>query len=90
VRRGNTENFFQYPLERYAEKNKTKYCAVVHSRKEGVKMKKILLSVVAGWSFPCSGLPLAVEPGSVEFLNTGKVLPTNLPFSEAVRVGNTL
>lgn len=26
----------------------------------------------------------------VEFLNSGKVLPTNLPFSEAVRVGNTL
>lgn len=27
---------------------------------------------------------------SIEFLNSGKVLPTNLPFSEAVRVGNTL
>ncbi len=53
-------------------------------------MKKILLSVVAGWSFPCPGLPLAVEPGSVEFLNSGKVLPTDLLFSEAVRMGNTL
>src|SRR5271157_1073783 len=27
---------------------------------------------------------------SVEFLNSGKVLPTNLPFSEAVRVGNVV
>jgi len=43
----------------------------------------------------CSGLTiagplLAREGGSVEFLNSGKVLPTTLPFSEAVRVGNTL
>lgn len=53
-------------------------------------MKKILLAVVAGWRFLCSGLAFAVEPGSVEFLNSGKVLPTNLPFSEAVRVGNTV
>ena len=30
------------------------------------------------------------EPQSIEFLNSGKVLPTNLPFSEAVRVGDTL
>jgi reactive intermediate/imine deaminase len=29
-------------------------------------------------------------PTGVEFLNSGKVLPTNLPFSEAVRVGDTL
>lgn len=28
--------------------------------------------------------------GDVEFLNTGKVLPTGLPFSDAVRVDNTL
>ena len=27
---------------------------------------------------------------SVEFLNSGKVLPTSLPFSEAVRVGQTV
>ena len=26
----------------------------------------------------------------IEFLNSGKVIPTTLPFSEAVRVGNTL
>ena len=33
---------------------------------------------------------LAAEAGAVEFLNSGKVLPKNLPFSEAVRVGSTL
>jgi enamine deaminase RidA (YjgF/YER057c/UK114 family) len=27
---------------------------------------------------------------SVEFLNSGQILPNNLPFSEAVRHGNTL
>jgi len=32
----------------------------------------------------------ADQDHSVEFLNSGKVLPTTLPFSEAVRVGNTL
>jgi reactive intermediate/imine deaminase len=32
----------------------------------------------------------AQAPTGVEFLNSGKVLPTNLPFSEAVRVGDTL
>ena len=26
----------------------------------------------------------------VEFLNSGKIMPATLPFSEAVRVGNTL
>ena len=32
----------------------------------------------------------AHTPSNVEFLNSGKVLPTSLPFSEAVRVGNTV
>jgi reactive intermediate/imine deaminase len=32
----------------------------------------------------------AVESAKVEFLNSGKVLPGNLPFSEAVRVGDLL
>jgi 2-iminobutanoate/2-iminopropanoate deaminase len=32
----------------------------------------------------------AEEKMRVEFLNSGKVLPTNLPFSEAVRVGDLL
>jgi len=36
-----------------------------------------------------NGVP-AAESGKVEFLNSGKVLPGNLPFSEAVRVGDLL
>jgi 2-iminobutanoate/2-iminopropanoate deaminase len=33
---------------------------------------------------------IAETPPAIEFLNSGKVTPTTLPFSEAVRVGNTL
>jgi reactive intermediate/imine deaminase len=32
----------------------------------------------------------AEQPATIQFLNSGKVLPTDLPFSEAVRVDNTL
>jgi reactive intermediate/imine deaminase len=32
----------------------------------------------------------AAPSTTIEFLNSGKVLPTTLPFSEAVRVGNTI
>ena len=32
----------------------------------------------------------AAKPPAAEFLNSGKVYPTTLPLSEAVRVGNTL
>jgi 2-iminobutanoate/2-iminopropanoate deaminase len=52
---------------------------------------KILLLAAAMLSISTFGsAPHADENKSVEFLNSGKVLPTNLPFSEAVRVGNTL
>jgi reactive intermediate/imine deaminase len=34
--------------------------------------------------------PAAAAKGGIEYLNSGKVLPATLPFSEAVRVGNTL
>jgi 2-iminobutanoate/2-iminopropanoate deaminase len=34
--------------------------------------------------------PPAASAAEVEFLNSGKVLPTELPFSEAVRVDDTL
>ena len=34
--------------------------------------------------------PVAAAESNVAFLNSGKVLPNNLPFSEAVRVGDTL
>lgn len=37
-----------------------------------------------------TGPAFAVKPPAIEFLNSGKVTPTTLPFSEAVRVGNTL
>ena len=53
-------------------------------------MKKIALTVAVLASLGCAGSLFADERSSVEFLNSGKVLPTNLPFSEAVRVGNTL
>lgn len=32
----------------------------------------------------------AQEPAATEFLNSGQVVPTTLPFSEAVRAGDTL
>ena len=47
----------------------------------------ILLSLAAALTL--SALP-AVAAGQVEFLNSGKVLPKGLPFSELVRHGNTL
>src|SRR5687767_1870920 len=33
---------------------------------------------------------IAETPPAIEFLNSGKVTPTTLPFSEAVRAGDTL
>jgi len=50
-------------------------------------MKNKLLSMIA---VCMTGVALAKEPAKVEFLNSGKVLPTTLPFSEAVRVNDTL
>jgi len=50
-------------------------------------MPKYLLNLIVCY------LALCVPPaaaGDIQFLNSGKVLPANLPFSEAVRVGNTL
>lgn len=47
----------------------------------------ILLLVIAAAS-AVAGLPRTAA--AAEFLNSGKVVPTNLPFSEAVRVGDTL
>ncbi len=53
-----------------------------------IRNRTLLLAVAGLLSLPVSGV-LADDDG-IEFLNSGKVLPTNLPFSEAVRVGNTL
>ncbi len=53
-------------------------------------MKKALVLVATCCSFAGAGLLYTEETGSIEFLNSGKVLPANLPFSEAVRVDNLL
>lgn len=53
-------------------------------------MKKVMLFVAMMIGSSVAGLLFAAEPGAIEFLNSGKVLPTTLPFSEAVRVGNTI
>ena len=53
-----------------------------------IRSRALFVAVAGLLSIPASGA-LADDDG-IEFLNSGKVLPTNLPFSEAVRVGNTL
>lgn len=52
-------------------------------------MKKFLFcqGVILGLSMAGAA---SAKQSSVEFLNSGKVLPTNAPFSEAVRVDRTL
>ena len=51
---------------------------------------KFLVAVVVVALVASGATLFADETVSVDFLNSGKVLPTNLPFSEAVRVDNTL
>ena len=53
-------------------------------------MKKIILLVISCFSLSFTESLFAGESESIEILNSGKVLPTTLPFSEAVRVGNLL
>lgn len=56
-----------------------------------MRITSLFLAVVA--TVTVSGAPapcVAAETDSVEYLNSGKVVPTDLPFSEAVRVGETL
>ena len=51
-------------------------------------MKSMILLLAAFVVITCAG---AAEPrAKVEYLNSGKVLPATLPFSEAVRVGDLL
>ena len=47
-----------------------------------------LFAAAVAVSIPLSAA--AATPGGIEYLNSGKVLPATLPFSEGVRVGNTL
>jgi len=53
-----------------------------------------LSTTLALWAtLTMATVPAAASPGErphVEHLNSGKVLPSTLPFSEAVRVGDTL
>jgi 2-iminobutanoate/2-iminopropanoate deaminase len=51
-------------------------------------MKHLVIVFAAFLAGPCS----AASPAraKIEFLNSGKVLPATLPFSEAVRVGDML
>lgn len=53
-------------------------------------MHKTLWMLAAIGGLACADPALAGQPGKIEFLNSGKVLPATLPFSEAVRVGSTL
>ena len=53
-------------------------------------MKSSSLLLTTALSFFAIYPAVAKQPAKVEFLNSGKILPTNLPFSEAVRVDNTL
>jgi len=53
-------------------------------------MRRILLVLGAIGILAGVNPSTAEQTGAVQFLNSGKVLPTNLPFSEAVRVGNML
>jgi reactive intermediate/imine deaminase len=53
-------------------------------------MRKILLLLTMLGSVAAAGAVSASDTQTIEYLNSSKVLPTTLPFSEAVRVGNTL
>ena len=49
------------------------------------------LTTIAATALLAAALPAsASEAPKVEFLNSGRITPTTLPFSEAVRVGGTL
>jgi reactive intermediate/imine deaminase len=52
-------------------------------------MRTSIALLAAAISIPSSASAAAAK-GGIEYLNSGKVLPATLPFSEAVRVGNTL
>jgi reactive intermediate/imine deaminase len=52
---------------------------------------KLLVAVLVFSTVACAAPPASQARGvAPEFLNSGRVLPVDLPFSEAVRVGDTL
>jgi reactive intermediate/imine deaminase len=48
------------------------------------------IALVAALALSPAGPASGEAPPAIEFLNSGKVVPANLPFSEAVRVGDML
>jgi 2-iminobutanoate/2-iminopropanoate deaminase len=59
--------------------------SIISGRKQ---MPRVLLLLAVYGSLTNAQPVFAEQP--IQYLNSGKVLPTNLPFSEAVRVGNLL
>jgi reactive intermediate/imine deaminase len=56
-----------------------------------VKSNTLVLVVVLAATVACAVPPPTDDAAdSIEYLNSGAILPTDLPFSEAVRVGDTL
>lgn len=54
------------------------------------RLNKVTLFGMVSLCIGCHVPTTSNENSSVTFLNSGRVLPTDLPFSEAVRVGHTL
>jgi 2-iminobutanoate/2-iminopropanoate deaminase len=52
-------------------------------------MKTSIALLAAATAISTSATAAAAQ-GGIEYLNSGKILPATLPFSEGVRVGNTL
>lgn len=55
-----------------------------------VRAAAAAVSLALALLVPAAGAPAQERPPEVEFLDAGTVLPSDLPFSEAVRVGGTL
>lgn len=53
-------------------------------------MRRMLMVLAFGGIAFGTTAAWADQPPTVQFLNSGKILPATLPFSEAVRVGNML
>ena len=65
--------------------------ARIRSVRQSTRTGIVLLAVVSVTSLPLTSAHAdATTNGKVTYLNSGKVVPPNLPFSEAVRVGNLL
>ena len=53
-------------------------------------MQGLVRAIVMSTTFASAAIAHADTRPEIEFLNSGKIVPTTLPFSEAVRVGDTL